>query len=329
MDFYKLKESGEKIKMPSSVKMRIKKNCIEHKTPETVSKSHRRSDVVTAAICVCCFLLLTGIGLKYSKASQKAIPVKSTTVYQASNNTEKNTFKQIVETTVNALHSLQHTNISETQPTLTVETKNPTQETEQFTTDKYAEQNCQPATLYLEDSDKLKNAKKAAKTMNQKEYEEYLIENDYHDVLDCFYYPEEYLEFCESEIYVPVIEQKYANIKWMDYVPSYGSMNMGISFNETDSFRFYIEMSGEFTFRTKNNKEYKYVETLQTKNFTADIYKEKFIYRYTENWAWDGFSVELNVDGQNINLLTTDDVTLEELKEYLGDIEFIKIKDWI
>ncbi|MBR3780355.1 MAG: hypothetical protein IKK63_04040 [Clostridia bacterium] len=335
MDFDKLKESGRKIKMPDDMKMRIKENCTDCKTPETVSKPPRLFYGRIIAVCVCCFLLLAGIGLKHSGVFNRKIPIESSPSVSATKSatfatTEESTLKQIIETTVKVFYSDKSTKPAVKEEKTTTESQTQVQETECFTEDGNVN-SVQPPFLYMDDLNKLKNAKKAAETMDEEYYLTYLSENDYHDVCDCFYFPEEYLEFCSSEIYVPVVDENHSEILWMDYVPSYGSINVGVNFNETDSFRFYIEMSGEYTFRDKDNEKYGYVETVKGENFTADIYKKKLWYKLTEEkWAWDGWlSLEVLVDGQGINILTTDDVTLEELREYLTYVKFVKIKDWI
>ncbi len=335
MDFNKLKESGRKIKMPEEMKLRIKGNCIKYKTPDNDSKSQWRFDGRVAFACVCCFLLLIGTGLKYGGVSVKKFPIESTTSYSTANFlsvsvTEKSTIKQILETTVKVIYTENSTKSAITEENTSTETYPPIQGTELFSKDENIH-NSQPMTLYMDDLNKLKNAKKAAETMDDEHYRTYLDEKNYYDVGDCFYFPEEYLKFCSSEICVPVVDENNSEIMWFDYVPAYESINMGVNFDETDSFRFYIEMSGDFYFRTNEEGKYDYIETVYGEDYIADIYKKKLLYKLKEeNWAWGGwYCVEVLINGQGINILTTEYVTLEEIREYLSYIKFVKIKDWI
>ncbi len=336
MDFDKLKESGKKIKMPDEMKKRIKENCFEHSVSEKVSKPNSRLDGRLVISCVCCFLLLMGIGLKFSGVFKKRIPIESTTSYSTSNIssvtvTEESTIIQIFETTVKVLYTEKFSKPAVTEEITTSEIYTQVQNTEGFTEDGDEIQSEPPNRLYMDDLNKLKNAKKAAETKDDEYYRTYLYENDYYDVCDCFYFPEDYLEFCSSEIYVPVVDENYSDILWFDHVPSYESINSGVEFNETDGFRFYIEMSGDFYFRTNEKKKYDYIETIYGENYTADIYIKKLWYKLKEeNWAWGGwYCIEVLVDGQGINILTTEDVILEEIREYLKYVKFMKIKDWI
>lgn len=351
MDFDKLKKSGRKIKMPNDMKNRIKEKCVEYKAPEAVSKPQRRLDGRLVAACVCGFLLLMGIGLKYSGAFDRKIPVESTTSHQTTKEsstvkTEFSTIKQIVETTVKVFQTDNTTRVFETHSKTTTEAKTYVQQTESFTlneqltTDEYIVQYAPPSTLYMDDLSVLKDAKRAAETMSVEEYRRYLFEKEknnyrYFSVADCFYYPEEYLEFCESELYVPVINEEELDVLWMnmDYVPSYELIDMVANFNESDGFRFYVDTSGDFYSRTKDDEKYRYVETAKIGNAEVEIYRRKVIYQIndslTSNWAWGGIAAEITVDGQRINLLSTVEVTLKEFKEYLKHVDFIKIKDWI
>lgn len=341
MDFDKLKESGNKIKMPNDMKMRIKEKCIEHKTPEAASMPHRRFNGRILAACVCCLVFFVGMGLIFSGAFNRKIPVETTTSYQVLSEstvtkTEESTLTDTSETTVKDFYpnesATASSSVAASQPVSTTSTEPPsTTQTQPPVTDEYIIQGEEPPfTLYMEDLNKLKNAKKAAQTMDADEFNAYLDEN-YYDISGCFHSPEEYLAFCESEIYIPVVDSQAAEMMWMRYTPWYGNINAAFRFNETDRFRFFINMSGERDSALKDNKEYRYVETVQSGNVTAEIYKRKLWYRVTDTskWVWGGFAIELLVDGQGILLQTTEEVTLEELKEYLALVEFVKIKDWI
>lgn len=335
MDFHKLRGSGEKIKMPNDMKKRIKENCIENITPVTVIRARTKFNARLIMVCVCCFLLLICIGLKNNGMfDDNKIPVETVSHYTTLNyflSIEKDESpSEINGDTTSETHNADETTVQiTTQKATQTEIEVQVTKTEEYYTREQTEQGVMPHTLYLDDLNKLKNAKKAAETNDFEYYHSYLDENGYDDVSWCFYYPQEYLDFCKNEIYIPVVDSEKSEILWFYYVPEYGRMNMGVDFNEDDSFRFYIEMSGEFTFRLNNDKQYIYEETIKSKNYTADIYRRKIWYQNTSRFAWDGYGIELTVDGQKINILATDDVTLEELKEYLSYVDFVKIKDWI
>lgn len=332
MDFNKLEESGKKIKMPNDMKMRIKEKCTEHKAPENNSKPHRPLNGRMLAVCVCCLVFFVGMGLIFGGAFNKKIPVEASTSYHSSSET---TPTQTQENTVTSQteNSFTHSSTAavSTEAPSTTQTQTQPQQTQISATDEYIFQAQEPPfTLYMEDLNKLKDAKKAAQTMDTDEFNAYLEENHY-DISGCFHSPEEYLAFCESELYVPVVDSQAAEMMSMFYTPWYGDINAAFRFNETDCFRFYIPISGELDFSHKDNKEYRYIETVQSGNVTAEIYKRKLWYQVTDTsrWAWGGFAIELLVDGQELLLQTTEEVTLKELKEYLALVEFVKIKDWI
>ncbi len=341
MDFNKLEESGKKIKMPNDMKTRIKEKCTEHKTSEAVSKPHRPLNGRILAVCVCCLFFFVGMGLIFGGAFNKKIPVQTTTSYQVLSEstvtkTEERTLTDTPETTVKDFYPNESatvtSSVASSQPVSATSTKPPsTTQTQPPVTDEYIIQGEEaPFTLYMEDLNELKDAKKAAQTMDADEFIAFLDENHY-DISGCFHSPEEYLAFCESEIYVPVVDSQAAEMMWMHYTPWYGDINAAFRFNETDCFRFFINMSGERDSALKDNKKYRYIETVQSGNVTTEIYKRKLWYQVTDTsrWAWGGFAIELLVDGQELLLQTTEEVTLEELKEYLALVEFVKIKDWI
>ncbi len=351
MDFDKLRESGRKIKMPNDMKNRIKKNCIEYEAPEDASKPSVGFNRRLVAVCACCLFVLLGIVLKHSGVFDKTISRQPDNTSQATQmpafvQTPSSTMKQIVATTVKVLQNDRPTSVLTTRSSTTAESETTIQQTESFTengqlvTEEYIVQEVPPSTLYMDDLSILKDAKRAAETMSVEEYQRYLFEKEknnyrYFSVADCFYYPEEYLEFCESELYVPVVDEEKIDVFAinMNYVPSYEDIDMVVLFTESDGFRFYVHTSGDFRFRTNDDKEYKYVETASFGNATAEIYRKKIIYQIndslTNNMWWGGIRAEITVDGQKINLLSTVEVTMEEFKEYLKCVDFIKIKDWI
>lgn len=351
MDYDKLKESGRKIRMPDGMKNRIKKKCVEYEAPEDASKPSVGFNRRLVAVCACCLFVLLGIVLKHSGVFDKTISRHPDNTSQATQipafvQTPSSTMKQIVATTVKVLQNDRPTSVLTTRSSTTAESETTIQQTESFTeneqlaTEEYIVQEVPPSTLYMDDLSVLKDAKRAAETMSFEDYHQYLNEKEsenyrYFLLLDCFYYPEEYLEFCESELYVPVVNEEKLSVLWMDmnYVPSYELIDMVVSFDETDKFRFYVDTSGDFRFRINDDKKYKYVETASFGNATAEIYQKKTIYQINDylndNMWWGGIRAEITVDGQQINLLSTVEVTLEEFKEYLKCVDFIKIKDWI
>lgn len=352
MDFDKLKEACTKIKMPSDMKKRIADNCNAAEVPQTLEKPQRRLDGRLIAACACCFLLLLGIGLTYSGIFEKKPPISSeVTAFSDTSeesrlleilSTAKSTAAQIFETTKDNISESETEVKTQLQSQQEVE-NTASESTAEFTTSPFIfpngdhaantgsddnVQSAQPCTLYMEDVKKLKAAKKAAETMSEEEFDAFLDENGYWETgMGCFASPQEYLAFTQSNVYIPVVEENAAEIYLMYYVPLYECIDVGFSFSDTDRIRFYIDTTGETDFCYKDSDRYRYVKTIQKGNATWEIYSLKWWYK--DGSAWEGYGIDITVDGQEMSAVTNDEISMEELEKYIGLIEFVTIKDWL
>lgn len=327
MDFDKLRESCRKISMPPEMKNRIKTNC---ETPEI---PHSRLDGRLIAVCVCCFFLVLGIGLKYSGVFEKKPQIVS------ESKSEPSSISNALAVTDNYAFETTNTVTDKT------ETLSQTQTFTQHTTELISESvtapyvtnshsgsvsNAQRVTLYMdsvEDVEKLKNARAAAETMNKKEFDEFLDENEYWDVSGCFDTPEEYLSFVNSGLYIPIAKDDVAEVYWRDYVPYYENIDIGYAFGEKNRIRFDIETTKKTGYYYRDLKEYRYVKTIQKGNVTMEIYELKWFYKINRK-SWRGFGIDITVDGQEMNAITTE-MTIEELERCLDAIEFMTIDNWL
>ena len=335
MDFEKIKESCEKIRMPSDMKKRLKEKCNAAEAPERNISRQCQFDVRLVMACVCCLLIVLGIGLKYGNILEKKPPIAEETTQ--TQNTETTLFEfltdaestviQIVETVAESSRQ-EETTVTQTQSSTDEPIVSQLETTRKGYVDSEDVQGAQLCSLDMRDRDKLKRAKAAAETMSEEEYREFLNENEYWDVSGCFCFPEEYLAFTESDLYIPVVDEGVAEILWMDYTPGYGRIDVGISFDERNAFRFYIDISGKReTYFRDYSYMYRYKKTFQKGNITADIFKTKLIYR--EDRAWEGLAVDLIVDGQEMAVRTATEMRDENFEKYFEQIKFVKIKDWI
>ncbi|MBQ7121093.1 MAG: hypothetical protein IJO03_02395 [Clostridia bacterium] len=349
MDFDKLRESCRKISMPPEMKSRIKTNC---KAVNADEKQRSRTDGRLVAVCVCCILLLLGIGLTYSGIFERKLPAASDRA-DASKAENENKFAEILSTakiTADRIFETTRANIDETEMSSKAQTQSqqstestvPEQTTE-FVTNPFVFPNGEHAAntgsddlsyvrpLYLEMSNRenLIIAKEAAETMSQEDFDLFLAENQ--SMLQGGYFHSmnagEYLEFTQREWYIPVAPEDMAEICWMYYEPTHEKIDLGMDFSETSKIRFDINETYKADYYYKDSNKYRYEKTIQRDNATIKIYSRRWLYRF-ENFAWKGYRMDITVCGQEMSAITTE-MPLEELEKYLEMIDFVTIKDWL
>lgn len=326
MDFDKLRESCRKIKMPPEMKNRIKTNC---KAPE---KPHSRLDGRLIAVCVCCFFLVLGIGLKYSGVFEE----KPQIVSESKN--EPSGVSDVFITT--AAHTFETTRTTaektETLPQTQTLTQHITELVSEFVTDHFATvgntgsiSSVPPITLNMRDAEKFKAARVAAETMNEEEFNEFLDKNEYFStgIGVCFYSPQQYLAFVNSGLYIPIAEDDVVTDYVRKYVPYHENIDISYGFGETKRIRFDIETSKKGNFYYRDSEKYRYVKTIQKGNVTMEIYELKWFHKIGRK-SWRGFGIDITVDGQEMNAITTE-MTIEELERCFDAIEFMTIAEWL
>lgn len=167
----------------------------------------------------------------------------------------------------------------------------------------------------------LKALKKAAETMTDAEFENYLEENRFElawfELVDTVEDFNALLDDIE-DIYVAVLDSNsYDNIS-LTYYATENRIFQTVSFSETRRFAFDFYVSVEPIHYFENIEGMEYIKTVEINSVKADVFK-------SENRK--GFCADAVFDGQKFDIRVSEAQTTEEFEADLARISFVKIGD--
>ncbi len=166
------------------------------------------------------------------------------------------------------------------------------------------------------DISKMKAALIASETMNNEDFEKYLILN-YPYAHNCeFNTPKLYRNYIEnvSEIKLAVVDNDYNNVGVANYYLESKNATQIVFTSETQ--RFVIDINPLVIF--EENEETRFIKSVQTNDFSSDIFWSKTWNSYTGNIYFDGETYTFRVyEMDNIDLVESE----------LNRLTFVKIGD--
>lgn len=166
------------------------------------------------------------------------------------------------------------------------------------------------------DIPKMKAALKASETMNNEDFEKYLILN-YPYAHNCeFNTPELYRNYIEivSEMKLAVVDDNYNNVGVANYYLE--SRNATQIVYTTETRRFVIDINPLVVF--EENNETKLIKPIQTNDFSADIF-----------WSdiWNSYTGNIYIEGETYTFRVYEMDNIELVESELSRLTFVKIGD--
>lgn len=332
-----LKDAGKKIIIPEDMKERIKNNCFSAESSDAVKKEPHRPDGRIMAALAACIILVLAIGIKNSGRFGEKIPVAHTMVSLKEDTTTSpaETPEKITEKLTDFLTTVAKSETTARVATTTESEKTATErstETTQVTNNEitYAVEGDEgvPPSIIEITIDKLKKLKHAAETMNEEEYTEYLYQNEFYDVDYARIIGRKgFLEFYAKieNLYIPVFDEDEVEYSGLNCYTETEVIDYMVRLKNTQRYRFDIHFSGKLRFSYNGNEEFEFIKKIETSKATAYVYRDLV----EDRWAWEGFAVELFVDGQEMDFRVGEKQTIEEFEEAFKKIDFRKIGDLV
>ena len=166
------------------------------------------------------------------------------------------------------------------------------------------------------DIHKMKAALKAAETMSDEDFENYLISN-YPYAHNCeFTTPKKYNEYIESvsEIHLTVVDNDYDNVR-----PAYyylGNDNITQIVYTDEPRRFAVDINPLVIF--EENDETEFIKSIQTDNFSADIFRSD---------VWNSYAGNIYCNGETYTFRVYEMDSLDIVESDLSRLSFVKIGD--
>ncbi len=168
----------------------------------------------------------------------------------------------------------------------------------------------------------MKDVLEKAETLDDESFKEYIKDRDRYASVIGTDNPAQYKKFIEdsSEIYLAVVDDNYENVgiasKDLD-----DEMVSQIVYMEPDTdckHRFVISIKPKFLF--ESNDETTFIKTIETDEFTADIY-------WSETRAWKQYAGNIYYNGDTYTFRAAEMDDLDLVENELSRLSFVKIGD--